>query len=844
VGIEGKISVPPRGRKVASAGRAILFAAGVVTAVGAKAAPPDEDQPADVIVNGARGSVVADIQPVATFDKTLIESIGAPSMGDLLRILEPMTRSADGKPPIFLLNGQRTTGYEEIGSLPPEAVEKFELLPEQAALRFGYPPTQRVLNVITKARFRTVEAKVNGGLSTEGGGGSRGANLALTRIARPRRLTLTGEYRHADPLRQSRRHILPDPANLYDAIGNVVSATGGEIDPALSAAVGHPVSIAAVPTDPSSRGQLSAYLAGADHPRVFDLGRYRTLVSRTDAFKGSGVLTTPIGNTVSGSFSLSGERSVDNSLQGLPAVPILVPASNPHSPFARDVLLYRYVGNDPKRARSVTTTLNAGGTLRGNLGLWYWDLTATFDSKDVRAHDEIGLDVAAIDQAVANGADPFGTLTAGRLTEQAHSISRKGEVKAVATGVVVALPAGEVRATATAMANRATIHTVARSYVDTDIAIGSTLAEGGASIDVPLTSRDHHILPFMGEVSANLSGTVRHVEGFGTLTDANYGLTWAPLKGLQWIASVKKTETAPDMEKRSLPRTQSFNTPYFDFLTGQSVFVTVISGGNPDLLAEHKTVRSFSMNLKPWDKRQLTLSVNYNDTITRDATGQLNIATAAGEAAFPDQFVRDANGRLTTIFIQPVNFYRQHRRTLDMQLMDSGQLGKAPPQPKPGAPPHQRIFGYVGAGAYLTLSDQLQLRPGQPRLNLLDGQTINGVGEMPTVLYGWGGLNYMGIGTNVNAQWFSPMHVRQGTPQTDLDFASRFTLAISLFTTVHHWTPKVKWTKGMQVTLDVNNVLNARWRVRDATGATPFAFQAANFDALGRTVKLTLRKLF
>jgi hypothetical protein len=825
-----------------------IVATGVCAIFGRAAADPPADPPADkgdpdVVVTGQRGSVVRDIQPVATFDKALIESIGAVSMADLLRVIEPMTRSADGKPPIFLLNGQRTTGYEEIGSLPPEALEKMELLPEQAALRFGYPPTQRVLNFITKAKFRTVEAKANVGASTEGGGGTHGTNLALTRIARPRRLTLTGEYRHSDPLLQSRRNVLPDPANLYDPIGNVVSASGGQIDPALSAAAGQPVFIAAVPAEAARREDLSAYVAGADRPRVFDLGPYRTLVSRTDAFKGTLVLTAPIGKTVSGSFSLTGERSLDRSLQGLPAVPVLLPASNPHSPFASDVLIYRYIGTDPKHARSVTTTFNAGATLRGNLASWNWDLTGTLDSKELNGHDEVGLDVAAINAAVAGGGDPFGPLSAGLVTQHSHAISRKGEVKAVASGVAAELPTGEVRTTVTAMANRATSHTVARSYVDTDISISSTLAEGGASIDVPIASREHHVLPFIGELSANLSGTIRHVEGFGNLTDANYGLTWAPLTGLQWIASVKKTGTAPDMEKRSLPRTQSFNVPYFDFLTGQSVFVTVISGGNPDLLAEHKTVRSLSMNVKPWPKRFLTLNASYSETTTHNSTGQLNIATAAGEAAFPDQFVRGADGQLTTVFIQPVNFYRQRQRTFNMQLMDSGPLGKVPTT-KPGAPPAQRLFGYLGAGAYLTLSDQLQLRPDQPRLNLLDGQTINGVGEMPTVLYGWGGLNYMGIGGNFNAQWFSPMHVRQGTPQTDLNFAPRFTLAVSLFTTIHHWTPKVKWTKGMQVTLDVTNLFNSKWRVRDATGATPYAFQSANFDALGRTVKLTVRKLF
>ena len=43
-----------------------------------------------------------------------------------------------------LLNGQRTSGYQDIGSLPPEAIDKVEVLPEPAALKFGYPPSRRI----------------------------------------------------------------------------------------------------------------------------------------------------------------------------------------------------------------------------------------------------------------------------------------------------------------------------------------------------------------------------------------------------------------------------------------------------------------------------------------------------------------------------------------------------------------------------------------------------------------------------------------------------------------------------------------------------------------------------
>jgi iron complex outermembrane recepter protein len=836
--------VPKWGRRDGLVGRAAALAAALVGA-SAHAAPGETDPPSDVVVNGQRGSVIKDIQPLTTFDNRMIEATGATSMADLLRIIGPMARSADGSPPIMLLNGQRTSGYEEIGSLPPEAIERTELLPEQAALRFGYPPTRKVLNFITKARFRTVEAKVNGGSSTDGGSASGGATIALTRIANGRRLILSGEYRHTDPLRQSRRHILPDPADPYDPIGNIGGLTGGEIDPAVSAAAGHPVLIAAVPADPAQRDQLAAYIAGADQPRVFDLGRYRTLSDANDAFKGSAVLATPVLKGVSGSFTLAAERVVTRALRGLPAVPILVPSTNPRSPFDTDVLLYRYLGETPLRQRGVTTTLNGGALLRGAVLGWNWDLTGTLESKQVSARGERGLDIAAINRAVAQGADPFGTFDAGLIRQHSRAGNRRVEVKGVTSGVAAHIPTGDLNVTATATAEHASAQTRTRGITVADVNLGRSRMEAGLSADVPLASRDYHVLPWLGELSLNLGGTVRHVQDYGDLTDSNYGVTWSPLKGLQLIGTVKQTGTAPDMEKRSQPTVEVANTPFFDLATGKSVFVTIVSGGNPNLRAEQKRVRSLSINLRPFPKRNLMMNATLEDTLTRNGTGQIFASTPFTEAAFPELFVRDAAGRLTTVFLYPVNFYRDRKRSLNLQINDSGPLGKAAaPSAKPGSPPPPRPFGYGGFGSLLILDNELQLRPGSPLLHPLKGDTVNGGGGFKAAVWGWGGINYMGMGGSFDWQWIAPMRVRGGTPQTDLDFSSQFILNMKMFTTLHHWLPHEAWTKKMTLTLEASNLLNDRQRVRDAAGATPYRYQPAFLDPVGRTVKLTLRKLF
>ena len=48
----------------------------------------------------------------------------------------------------------------------------------------------------------------------------------------------------------------------------------------------------------------------------------------------------------------------------------------------------------------------------------------------------------------------------------------------------------------------------------------------------------------------------------------------------------------------------------------------------------------------------------------------------------------------------------------------------------------------------------------------------------------------------------------------------------------------------MRVTLGVDNIFDSRQRVRDATGMTPVSYQPDYLDPLGRTVRVSVRKLF
>ena len=95
-----------------------------------------------------RGSAIGETEPVAVLDEAAIRALGATSLSQMVQRLGSATKSASGTGPVFLLNGQRIPGMEEIQTLPPEAMERVEVLPEQDAARYGFPPPVRLVNFI------------------------------------------------------------------------------------------------------------------------------------------------------------------------------------------------------------------------------------------------------------------------------------------------------------------------------------------------------------------------------------------------------------------------------------------------------------------------------------------------------------------------------------------------------------------------------------------------------------------------------------------------------------------------------------------------------------------------
>lgn len=658
-------------------------------------ADSDENEVEAIIVSGARprGAALGDIPPEETFSAADVRTFGVSSMNDLLAELSPQTTSGGGGPPVVLLNGRRISSFAEIRDIPTEAIQRVEILPEEVALKYGYSAEQKVVNVVLRQRFRarTVEASL--AAPTAGGQATQRANGNSLRLNRDGRVNLAIKYQHSDALLESDRDLTSSGVGgLYDLTGNVASlASDRQIDPALSALAGVPVTVAGVPASASSGPpDLAAFLPTANQARISDLTDSRTLLPKTQQVSVNAVVNRTIGK-VAATFNASAEASESTALRGPARTRLIIPTDNPFSPFGRDVVLYRYLGElGPLEQNSRDATGHLGFTLDSGFKAWRWSVTGNYDHAVDRTLTDRGVDAGGL-QARLDADDPafnpFAPVSAlPFLTDRARSTTDTGALQLVANGAALRLPAGDLSATIKLGGEATRLDAVSRrSGVETSSDLARDNINAQVSLDLPITSRRNDVLASVGDLSANLNLTLRHLSDFGDLTTIGYGLNWSPVKPLSLIASMTWQDNAPTIQQLGNPLVTTPDARVFDFVRGETVDVIRLSGGNRDLKAEERRTLKLGATLRPPSVNGLSLSANYFRTRTDNPIAGFPSATAAVEAAFPDRFTRDAEGDLLRIDTRSVNFARRESEQLRWGINFSRRIGKVPPRPAPGS---------------------------------------------------------------------------------------------------------------------------------------------------------------
>jgi hypothetical protein len=409
----------------------------------------------------------------------------------------------------------------------------------------------------------------------------------------------------------------------------------------------------------------------------------RSLIGRRRDIRGSATVNRNLSSNVSGTFNGELEHTDGRSLIGL----------NPNilEPLARN---------------TSTDTAHAGFAANGQTkSQWHWTVTSNADvaGASTRSYRE----------------DPLFP------SERTHETTFSGDLTGTANGKLFKLPAGDATTTLTAGANTDHLSSSRTAQGTTSSnSLSRTTELAGINLDVPL-SRRGRAFSALGNLTINGNAEVDHLSDFGTLTKVGAGLNFSPVERLNFITSWTREEGPPTINQLGDPVLVTPNSRVFDFVTGQTVLVTAITGGNPNLNSDRRTVVKLSGNWQPFENTDLRLHADYVHQRIEQPVANLSV-TAALEQAFPGRFVRNGSGQLIDVDLRPVNF--------DSSRRDQMRIGFDFTKPLKSRRPSQAVldqmraqFGFGGRGGGQGRGGQgAAPASGQPAAQ---GTTANGTAQ-------------------------------------------------------------------------------------------------------------------
>ena len=346
----------------------------------------------------------------------------------------------------------------------------------------------------------------------------------------------------------------------------------------------------------------------------------RSLVASKRDVRGSAVVNRTVFGNVSATLNGELEHNEGHSLIG----------------FGDTVLA-------PLDRNTTTDTAHLGTTLNWDKAQWHWNVTGNADwAQNITGTDRDNVDFRR---------------------DRAHETTTSGDLTATTNGSLFKVPAGD--ASATLRVGLSTDQLNSHSLVaglPNSASLGRTQENGAVNVDLPISRRGKDFSA-LGNLTLNGNAEVNHLSDFGTLTKFGAGANWSPVDRLNFLTSWTREEGPPTINQLGDPALSTPQTRIFDFTTGETVFVTAITGGNPDLRSDRRTVLKFGGYWQPIKNTDLRLRADYVHQRIERPISNITV-TPTIEAAFPDRFVRDADGDLVSVDLRPLNFDSSRKDTL------------------------------------------------------------------------------------------------------------------------------------------------------------------------------------
>jgi len=776
---------------------------------------------------------------------------GADTIGQLVDMIA--SENGDSDRPVLMINGTPVADEGDIVDYPVGAVDRIEILPRGSAIRFGGRGNQRAYNIVLKRLFKTNVADGRMRVATEGGWSETRGELNLTRIAGEKRLSITAQVRREAQLLESERGVRQPAGSLpFDLLGNIFADPrrgSDEVDPLLSEAVGRRTVVAGVPGGISTPSILD-FAERAGRTNESDAGRFRSLRPSLQSYNFALNASHPLAEWARTTLTANLQHYEYVSLQGAPTGLVALSPDNNFSPFSVPVVVSRAFGTAPLTSQSSASRGNISFAANANLRKWFISASGEFAfTKNSIATARQAQDSGAL-IFIPNDVNPFATRFGDVVrseTDIAKADTERFTVRFSVTGPLLALPSGPLQISL----NSELQQLRQGSQFETSLNVPRGVSDRAerliqGSLEVPIFSREGGGVRFLGDISVSLDQAITDVRGAGSLRRTGYAGSWEPVRDFVLRASFNRQSILADIELQRGPLILTEGVRYFNPLLGETVDVTEISGGNPDLTSEQITTKRLSATVSMMQKSGIVLDAEYI-AVRRNAPITLQLPASADLlAAFSDRLIRGVDGGLIAVDVRPLNLDRSDSKQFRWGVNFTKRLSPTPMSQTSPTTSGSRLQLHATLSHRIQLSEQVVTRTGFPATNLLKGGALGFSGGTSRHRVDFGlNLNDRGTGLRVSGSWLSASFLDTADGEAGrLRFSPIANFNTSAFTDLDRLLPGASMWKGTRVSLSVMNLFHKRQGVIGTNGETPLAYQSAYRDPIGRTVEVGLRKTF
>ncbi len=595
-----------------------------------QATPPSKSKAKNleaVVVTGSliRRVDVETASPVVTLDRATISNSGKPVLGDVLQqmpsisgnatnpqnnsngggVASPLLEAGDGASRVslrglgitrtlVLVNGQRMSN-PDINLIPPEMIEKVDVLAEGASTVYGSDAIGGVVNFILRKDFKGAQFSLNDGISSHGDAQRRGFNLTGGMTGEHYSIAAGLDYNKYDATLAARRKF--SRQQLYLSSGSVIPAGSSSIP---TGRIQVPGSIASqYGCALNSSGYAQVTLASGDGSSLGDyrcrlpsdtfnyaaLNYIQTAQKRTNGFVlGSYDFTDNLTGFVNAFYNHTVSSGQDAPSPVGTGDGLIISSSNPINPFGI-TFSQNPVPGDPNSGYNFQTRLTGAGTrvhayttdtsqinagLRGNFGQessWTWDASVNYSHTKRDQRDSNEVDIPSLQAAVDAGANIFdqanagSALSAGVKTPIYIYTQSTKQAQFDTAGELWDLPAGAMQLSAGALYRKQFMNYTVSDFAVLDPttttcqilqeACGSpgrgsfNVKEVYAETLIPLLSDQ----PWAQSLNLDLGVRSSNYSTTGTTTNGKVAIEWRPIADLLVRGTVSQVFRAPNLNE-------------------------------------------------------------------------------------------------------------------------------------------------------------------------------------------------------------------------------------------------------------------------------------------------------